>query len=223
MWRDFLNIWKADNLLKQAWQQSFEMLQITEEMFIEAVRSLRESDNEKMDEKIREKDKIVNEYEREVRKKVLTHLSVQAPRGLPAGLVLVSIVIDIERIGDFTKNIIELAVNHPSKLSGGKFENDLQRVEAAVKENFTCTRGCFESSDEASARTLIEEYRWVNQVCDKSLMGLVREEDKSIKPGDAVSLALYFRWLKRIYSHLRNITTSVVNPFDRISFKPAKK
>jgi len=54
-------------------------------------------------------------------------------------------------------------------------------------------------------------------------MELVKEEDKSIRPGDAVSLGMYFRWLKRINSHLRNITSSVVNPFDRIGFKPKKK
>jgi hypothetical protein len=54
-------------------------------------------------------------------------------------------------------------------------------------------------------------------------MGLVKEEDKSIRPGDAVSLGLYFRWLKRINSHLRNIVTSVVNPFDKIGFKPKKQ
>jgi hypothetical protein len=53
-------------------------------------------------------------------------------------------------------------------------------------------------------------------------MGLVKEDDKSIGPGDAVSLGLYFRWLKRINSHLRNIVTSVVNPFDKIGFKPKK-
>jgi len=59
---------------------------------------------------------------------------------------------------------------------------------------------------------------WVNRVCDDSLFGLVREEDKEIQAGNAVALALYFRWLKRINSHLRNIATSVVNPFDRIGF-----
>jgi len=52
---------------------------------------------------------------------------------------------------------------------------------------------------------------------------LVREEDKNIPPGDAAALALYIRWLKRINSHLRNITTSIVNPFDRIGFEPKKK
>ncbi len=46
---------------------------------------------------------------------------------------------------------------------------------------------------------------------------------KNLSVGSAVTLALYFRSLKRINGHLRNITTSVVNPFHRIGFKPKKK
>ena len=52
------------------------------------------------------------------------------------------------------------------------------------------------------------------------LIKQVKEKDKELLPGDAVTLAMYIRWLKRINSHLRNITTSVVNPFDQIGFKP---
>jgi len=50
----------------------------------------------------------------------------------------------------------------------------------------------------------------------------VQEKDPSIRPGDAAAMALYIRFLKRVNSHLRNITTSVVNPFDRIGFNPKK-
>jgi len=113
-------------------------------------------------------------------------------------------------------------MNHPGKLHGAKYEEDLQRVETSVEDSIIRTKSCFESGEDASALKLLEEYEWVNPVCDESLMGLVKEEDKSIRPGDAVSLGLYFRWLKRINSHLRNIITSVVNPFDKIGFKPKK-
>jgi hypothetical protein len=36
----------------------------------------------------------------------------------------------------------------------------------------------------------------------------------------STALALYFRQLKRINSHLGDVATAVVNPFDRIGFKP---
>jgi len=36
---------------------------------------------------------------------------------------------------------------------------------------------------------------------------------------EAVSTALYVRFLKRISAHLMNIASSIVNPFDRIGFR----
>jgi len=155
-----------------------------------------------------------------VRRDVFNHLAVSGVEKLPSGLVLVSIIIDIERIGDYTKNMIELALNHPKRLHGGKFESDLQRVEGAVEDSFIRAKESFEAADKKAGQELLNEYEWVSRVCDDCLYRLVKEEDKNIRCGDAVSLALYFRWLKRISSHLRNITTSVVNPFDGIGFKP---
>ncbi|MFC2173287.1 PhoU domain-containing protein [Acidobacteriota bacterium] len=220
MLKKLANLWKADNLLQQAWDQSFEMLEIDRAMFLESVRILRESDDANFRQEIREKDKIVNKYEREVRRKVITHCTIQGPTSIPAGMVLVSIIIDIERIGDFAKNLVDLAERHPEKLHGGLFEERLKRVEDGVKDNFGRTRECLEESDEEAARALLEEYKWINKACDEALSDLILEKDKTLKPGDAVALALYFRWLKRTNAHLRNITTSVVNPFDRIGYQP---
>jgi Na+/phosphate symporter len=137
--------------------------------------------------------------------------------------VLVSIVIDLERIGDFTKNIVELAVNHAARLQGGKCEEDLFKIENAVEDSFKRTIECFKSADEEIGRELLKDYKWVSKAADQYLMDLVNEVDKNLGVGSAVTLALYFRSLKRINGHLRNITTSVVNPFHRIGFKPKKK
>jgi len=122
MWQDIFKIWKSDNILNQAWEQSYEMLQIDNEMFLESIRSLREDENLEIRDKIRKKDKLINKYQREVRKKVLTHCSISGTANIPEGLVLSSIVINIERIGDYTKNIAELAEYHPRILKGGKLE-----------------------------------------------------------------------------------------------------
>ncbi len=79
------------------------------------------------------------------------------------------------------------------------------------------------SADEEIGRELLKDYKWVSKAADQCLMDLMNEVDKNLGVGSAVTLALYFRSLKRIYGHLRNITTSVVNPFHRIGFKPKKK
>ncbi|MDH5468210.1 MAG: hypothetical protein OEY25_12405 [Candidatus Aminicenantes bacterium] len=223
MFRQWLEIFKKDTLMDRAYKRSFMMLDLTREMFLKAKESLRFREDCEVDVNIKDKDQEINRYEREVRRNVFNHLVVGGTTKLPSALVLVSIIIDIERIGDYTKNIVELALAHPGKLKGGQFEKDLQRVEASVEDNFAKTRVCFESGDKNSALKLLEEYKWVNDVCDDSLNGLIREDDKNIQPGDAVALGIYFRWLKRVNSHLRNITTSVVNPFDRIGFEPKEE
>lgn len=220
MFKEWLSIFKKDTLMDRAYRRSFLMLDITQDMFLKAKYSLRYTDSNQVDIDIYDRDAEVNRYEREVRRDVFNHLAVSGVEKLPSGLVLVSIIIDIERIGDYTKNMVELALNHPRRLQGGKFEPDLKRVEDAAEDTFVRAKECYRAADAKAGQELLKEYEWVSRVCDNCLYRLVREEDKNITSGDAVSLALYFRWLKRISSHLRNITTSVVNPFDSIGFKP---
>jgi len=220
MFKEWLHIFQKDSLMDRAYRRSSMMLDITLSMFLNAKTSLRNTDSNQIDIDIYDRDAEVNRYQREVRRHVFKHLSTCGVQRLTSGLVLVSIIINIKRIGDYTKNMIELAMNHPRRLHGEKFEVDLKRVETAVEDNFIRTKRCFEFADEKTAFQLLKEYEWVSRVCDDCLFRLIREDNKNIGSGDAVSLALYFRWLKRINSHLRNISSSVVNPFDRIGFKP---
>jgi phosphate uptake regulator len=153
---------------------------------------------------------------------VMKHLSVTGTANLPQGFILVSIIIDIERIGDYTKNMVELALDHPGKLHGAEFEDKVVRIEEALEDNFNQTIKCFREGDGSIAHDLLKKYAWVNDACDEIVEALVKRKDGDLRPGDSAALALYTRWLKRINSHLRNITTSVVNPFDRIGFEPKK-
>ena len=223
MIREILSVFKANTLMDRAFQRSYDMLDLTYKMYLQAKEVLRNTEHTELEFDISDEDIEVNKYQREVRKDVFNHLVLTDSEQLSSGLVLVSIVIDIERIGDFTKNIVEIAQSHPQRLHGGKFEDDLLRIENAVDDNFKRTIDVFKTSDEVAARKLIKEYKWIPRVSDKILMALVKQEDPSITSGSAAALALYFRSLKRINAHLRNVTTSVVNPFHRIGYKPKKK
>ncbi|HID40098.1 MAG TPA: hypothetical protein EYP36_11370 [Calditrichaeota bacterium] len=222
MWHELIKLWKAHNLLEEAWNQSFDMLSICQEMFLHGVQVLREEDGKSISPDVRKKDKQVNKYEREVRRKVLTHLAVGAA-DVPASLVLVTIIIDIERIGDYIKNIIDLATYHPKKLVAGKYEEELRKVEEATKAAFQRVNRCIQHSDSETALRLMNDHHWINQLCDESIHSLVLGEDPSLSNGTVAAVTLYFRYLKRINSHFRNITTSVVNPFDRIGYRVKEK
>jgi phosphate uptake regulator len=222
MFKKWLAIFKKDTLMDRAYQRSFEMLTITMAMCKEARVSLRQREDNEIDLAIKDKDIEVNKYEREVRRMVFNHLAIQGTADLPSGLALVSIIIDIERLGDYAKNMVELAMDHPGKLHGGQYEEDIIRIESSVEDSFAQTKKCFEEGDPKLALELLDKYAWVNDLCDDIVVAVVKEKDPNIRAGDAAALAVYVRWLKRINSHLRNITTSVINPFDRIGFQPKR-
>ena len=148
MIREILSVFKANTLMDRAFQRSYDMLDLTYKMYLQAKEVLRNTEHTELEFDISDEDIEVNKYQREVRKDVFNHLVLTDGEQLSSGLVLVSIVIDIERIGDFTKNIVEIAQSHPQRLHGGKFEDDLLRIEDAVDDNFKRTIDVFKTSDE---------------------------------------------------------------------------
>ncbi len=218
MFKELVSFFKGKNLIDEAFEESLTMLEKDFEMFQAVKESLRNTDSSEIKCDVYKHDKLINKYEREVRKKVLINLSVTGSTFLNAGLVLVSIVIDIERIGDYTKNIAELAKHHPHRLIAGSYEETIKKLETIVENKFPAVIEALKNSDEKIAREKMEEHKEVSSKCDEILFSLIKEEDKSITPSEAVTIALYTRYLKRINSHLTNIATSIVNPFDRIGF-----
>ena len=133
-------------------------------------------------------------------------------------MTLVSIVIDLERIGDYSKNIYDLAVQHPSRLNAGHLENELKAVEAEALAKFDRTVTTFKAGDGDEARLLMGEYKKdISRACRK-IEELLVSGEAELEMAEAVSVALYTRFLKRISAHSRNLVSSLVNPFDRIGY-----
>jgi len=219
MLKELQKIFQRKGLMEQAVEASREMLKHDWEMFDEAVKSLRESDTAEIAINIEEKDIRINKYEREVRKKVLTHLAVNDVSDLNIGLVLISIVIDIERIGDYTKNIVNLAQNYPGRLIFESWEPDLKNIEVTISKNFGVLIQALEQSDETQAKNLLDELWKIKKQCDAFNIALLNNDKYDLKVSDAVALALYLRYLKRVASHLMNVATSIVNPFHKIGYR----
>jgi phosphate uptake regulator len=220
MFKSLLEIFRKESLIDQAIADTARMIGEDRFMFEEAVRSLRHSDTADVAFDFVQKDKMINKFQREVRRKVITHLTVVgSEKSLTPGLILISIVIDVERIGDYTKNIVELALAHPSRLRGGIFEDDLTRIEEIIKGRFDNAMKSFGEGDEELARKLMREHQPISTECDRIINDIILEKDESFATGEAVVLALYVRFLKRISAHLTNIVSSVANPFPRIGFR----
>ena len=218
MIREFLKLLSKDNLQVQALAECYEMLDMCQEMVDASVQSLRHSETADIDIDLYEMDRRLNSFERDVRRKVMTHLSMGNTADISSGLALVSVVIDLERIGDYSKNIHDLAVTHPRRLDAGECEEDLTKIEFSALENFRRTVKAFKEGDLDEARKLMTEYK-------AGISKLVREQEirlvsgnTSLPAAEAVTVALYGRFLKRISAHSRNLISSIVNPVDRIGY-----
>ena len=224
MWKKIISVFKKDNLYQQAFDEACEMLETDGKMYVASVESLRHSDTAKIDLDIYGLDKEVNRSERDVRKKVMKHLMLSGDTQLNSGLALVSVVIDIERIGDYTKNIYDLARSHPKRLQAGSLEGKLQEVETHIAQVFEHATIAFKDGNEDIARQVMEEYKEeISTDCDDMADDIITGKVSDLDAPEAAAVVLYARFLKRIGSHSRNIATSIVNPFHRIGYQEEKK
>ena len=219
MFKQIFEIFKSDSLYEQALSECHEMLDIDLTMFKASIESLRKSDSAEIGIDIFAMDKNINEFERDVRRKIMTHLAIGGKEDVGSGLVLVSVVIDIERIGDYTKNIYDLAVHHPKKLHGGNMEDRLSEIEKISFNLFEKSTDAFKNQDIEKARGLMGEYKkHISEQSDAITNEIIMGKIDDISIGTASAVGLYARYLKRIAAHSRNLISSVVNPFERIGY-----
>lgn len=219
MFKQIYELFNSDSLYEQALLECHEMLDIDATMFNESVNSLRKSDTAEIPIDIYSMDQKINAFERDIRRKIMTHLAISGREDLGSGLVMVSVVIDIERIGDYTKNIYDLAVNYPKRLEGGIYEKQLIKIEENTKQLFNQSVTSFKEQNIELGRELMKNYKTeISTQCDDITNCLISGKTKDIDPAQSATLALYARYLKRISAHSRNLISSIVNPFERIGY-----
>lgn len=223
MFEKFKELFSSENLLDSAYKTTLTMMEFDQKMFDAARKTLRETDTHELPFDIRQTDRKINKYEREVRRQVMTHLTVAGTQNLAPGLALISIVIDVERIGDYTKNMVDLASLHPQKLHGGKYEKTLLELEAVNEEVFSKVIHVLKTHDQQAAREVMQVEEATAKKAESIVKDLVTGGDKSLSTSESVAISMYARYLKRINAHLTNIASSAVNPFPRIGFREKRK
>ena len=219
MFKQIFDMFKSDSLYEQALSECHEMLDIDREMFNESVKSLRQSDSAEIPINIYEMDKKINSFERDVRRKIMTHLAISGNEDLSSGLVLTSVVIDIERIGDYAKNIYDLALRYPKKLKVESIEDRVASIEDSSQSFFNNTIDAFKNQNIDLARELMSGYKEeISSISSEVVKDIISGKISDIDASDASAICLYVRYLKRISAHSRNLISSIVNPFERIGY-----
>ncbi len=159
-------------------------------------------------------DRGINRAEQEVRRALMIHASVHGAMDMPTVLRYMSIVKDAERVGDYAKNIYDLA-KYGADFRGAPDLPDLTHYRDAVSQLIQDAADVFAARDAGAAQKLIDKAD-----------GFLDEYDAHVKatfsfegpPAEAVARALYYRYLKRITAHLMNMMTSLVMPVDRLDY-----
>lgn len=160
-------------------------------------------------------DKRINKAERQIRRDLVVHASVHGEADFPACLVLMSIVKDAERLGDYAKNVFDLAETAPEKPSGEHRER-LIDLKSKVSEIFSRCREVFDAEEEDPTKELIRDAHVIEDLCDEAIHKLIHGGNGEGIMGPTYVLA--YRYFKRITSHLRNIASSIVQPLHKLDF-----
>lgn len=162
----------------------------------------------------------VNRAERAVRKELVVHTSVRgAGADFPLVLSFMSIVKDVERVGDYAKNIWDLS-NVGVDFSGDDDIGRLTEYRDRTSEAIAETARIFRERDVKAAHEMIQRMDQELDEYDAAVVEML-ESTGDVRP--AVARALLFRHLKRISAHLMNVLTSLVMPVHRLDFYDEKK
>ena len=214
---ELLRIFRPGNPLSEMGENFTEMLGLAYKMTTAAGEIyFREVSAPEVRNRLYESDVEVNLLERTIRKQVVAHLSARGnATDVPYCLLLMSLVKDVERIGDYTKNLSEVVDIHPGELPEDEIVGELRGIRAGVEEAFHAASKVFADSDRERALGFIRQGKDYARRSDGLLTRIAAQEYEA---GRVAALVLGARYYKRIGGHLLNVLSSVVMPLHKIDY-----
>jgi phosphate uptake regulator len=193
-----------------------EMLATTNETFGMAIDALiRRVAPEEVGKPLRKADKSVNRVERAIRRELVVHAGVRgAEADVPLLLTYMSISKDIERVGDLTKDMWDLAAAGVD-VGAHPYADEIPAHAEVVSTLITDTARIFAERDAEAATTLLNQ---TDELKDRYEELMLSQLTSGAPAGEAVARALLYRYLHRIIAHLMNVMTAVVMPLDRLDY-----
>ena len=217
MFKELIDALRQRPLLGQMWAEMDEMMRDAVDMYrpIASVLAGREELTKEIRDRVYETDRRINHLQRKIRKQLVEHLVASPGSDVPISLVLMSITKDAERLGDYSKNLLEVAEAMKTPLGKGAQGETVTQLLADVEALFGPTATATVESDKEMAETAVESGRQIAARCNCLIDDLLASE---LPAREAVLLALSARYLKRIALHLTNVASSVVMPLHRLDY-----
>lgn len=217
MFREFLSIFRRDDPLSAMGENFTRMLTLTDEMTRVAGNMYFTGSATSEDrDRIYRQDIEVNKLQRTIRKQVVAHLAIRTTSAdIPYCLFLVSLVKDVERLGDYAKNLTEVMDFHPHPVPDDELGRELRRIREGVEAAFAEATTIVNASDRERALRLIKEGRDLSRRCDELIERIARGPHGA---STTTALALGARYYKRIGGHVLNLLSSVVMPLHKLDY-----
>jgi phosphate uptake regulator len=216
-----MSLFRSDDAIARMGEDFTKMLELTHDMIVRAGTFFFErppSPDERT--ALNKQDVKVNKLERRIRTKVIAHHARGSePGNVPFCLLLMSLVKDVERIGDYAKNLAETYDEGGGAMPQDDNADELRELRRIVEDTFASVGEVFSTSDSDSAGDLIRQGRDVNHRCDVLITRIAKG------PYDAATtttLVLGTRYYKRIESHLLNVLSGVVMPLHKLDYYDEK-
>jgi len=216
MFENILSFWKGREFMTQALKEFKEMLEGSETMFgLVCQRLIHNQNAEDLREKVYSIDQKINAREKNIRKNIVEHLILQPTVDVSACLVLMSVVKDAERLGDYCKNLYEVTDLLEKPLDQEKYKKMFNGIDEELAQVFKDTKTAFIESNESVAALSWEHKAKISKRCDEVIEQLAKS---NISTNEAVCFTLIARHYKRLSSHLVNIATSVILPVSKLDY-----
>jgi phosphate uptake regulator len=167
-----------------------------------------------------EEDVRINKYEVQIRNEILEYLAINRSPNLNASLIISSIVIDYERIGDYCKNIAQLTLLFPAKLNDDEYMKIINHMKVSILGAFDLTYQAFQKDDKNKAKKVIKGHEGLKNLHSALVQKI--NENKKLDANKAIVYASLASYLRRISAHLKNISSGVINPFPELGFKKGR-
>lgn len=219
MLKQLFSALKSGDTLDQAFSEFSEMLDHAAWMFVRANEVLRRTaPAEDVQESIYRRDRSINDLLRSIRRKIVRHLTVSPGADAAAGLALMSVAKDAERIGDYCKNVFEVGRFYREDFNVPRYHEPLEALRVEVEELFGAVGAAFSHSEPSEAKAAITAADAIRDRCDEIIEALLGD-DASMETHEAVAYSLLTRHYKRVAAHLANIATAVFGRIEDLDFR----
>ena len=163
---------------------------------------------------VRRTDRQINVTEMEIRRELVVHASVHGGVDTPEVLVFMNMIKDLERIGDYNKNIFDLADDGVSMAEAPDLDQVLGYRDE-ISSRIALMGELLTTRDEDRARAYIARGDEIRRDFDARIIELLHSTETAMV---AVPRALLYRFLKRVTAHSLNVVSAIVMPVDRLGY-----